>query len=49
LYRERLLEPFAGAQAEIGDCPDRDSAQIQNRCDPYSPTLGRLFRAREPG
>jgi len=36
-------------EAEIGACPNRDSPQIQNRCDPYSPALGRLFRARKPG
>ena len=34
--------------AEVCACPNRDSAQIQNRCGPYSPTLERLFRARDP-
>jgi hypothetical protein len=36
-------------ESEVGACPNRDSAQIQNRCNPYSPTLGRLFCAREQG
>ena len=30
--------------AHIGDCPKRDDVQIQNRCDPHSPDLVRLFR-----
>jgi hypothetical protein len=34
-------------RAQIGDCPKRDDAQIQNRCDPYSPDLVRLFRSPE--
>jgi len=35
-----LMEP------EVGACPNRDSAQIQNHSDPYSPALGRLFAHR---
>ena len=27
----------------VGDCPKRDAAQIQDRCDPYCPDLPRLF------
>jgi hypothetical protein len=30
----------------VGDCPNKDSAQIQNRCDPYCPDLPRLFLTR---
>jgi hypothetical protein len=30
-------------RAQIGECPNRDSSQIQNRCDPYCPDLARLF------
>ena len=29
--------------AQIGDCPRRDRPQHQDRCDPYSPDLPRLF------
>jgi hypothetical protein len=28
---------------QIGECSNRDSSQIQNRCDPYCPDLARLF------
>jgi len=35
-------------QAQIGAGPNRDSAQLQNRCYPFSPTLRQLFRARAP-
>ena len=27
----------------VSDCPNKDSHQIQNRCDPYCPDLVRLF------
>ncbi len=30
-------------RAQVGDCPKRDAAQIQERCDPYCPDLVRLF------
>jgi hypothetical protein len=30
----------------VGDCPHRDEAQIQTRCDPYCPDLPRLFLPR---
>ena len=30
-------------RVQIGDCPNREAAQIQNRCDPYCPDLSRLF------
>ena len=36
-------------QAQIGACPNRDNAQLQNRCNPYCPDLVRLFAASEPG
>ena len=36
-------------QAQIGECPNRDAAQIQNRCDPYCLDLVRLFYWPEPG
>ena len=36
-------------QAQVGDCPNTDSEQIQNRCDPYCPDLSRLFRTPEAG
>jgi hypothetical protein len=32
-------------RAQVGDCQNRDSAQIQNRCDPFCPDLARLFQA----
>jgi hypothetical protein len=35
--------------SQVGDCPQRDSGQIQRRCDPYCPDLVRLFRAPEAG
>jgi len=28
---------------QIGDCPHRDDTQLYTRCDPYFPTLARLF------
>jgi hypothetical protein len=30
-------------QAQIGACPNRDNAQLQNRCNPYGPDLVHLF------
>ena len=36
-------------RAQVGDCPHKDSAQLQNRCDPYCPDLARLFRRPEAG
>ena len=36
-------------RAQLGDCPHKDSAQLQNRCDPYCPDLARLFRRPEAG
>ncbi len=30
-------------RAQVGDCPKRDEAQIQNRCDSYCLDLVRLF------
>ena len=30
-------------QTQIGQCPHRDSAQLQNRCNPYCLDLVRLF------
>ena len=36
-------------QAQIGACPNRDNAQLQNRCNPHCPDLVRLFGASEPG
>ena len=30
-------------RAQVGDCPNRESTQIQERCDPYCPDLVRLF------
>jgi hypothetical protein len=35
-------------QAQIGACPNRDNAQLQNRCNPYCPDLVRLFGASGP-
>ena len=35
--------------AQVGDCPNKDSGQIQNRCDPYCPDLAQLFRTPEAG
>jgi len=35
-------------EAEIGACPNRDGAQIQNRRDPYCPTLAQFFGAPDP-
>jgi hypothetical protein len=32
-------------RAQVGDCPKRNDAQMQNRCDPYCLDLVRLFRA----
>jgi hypothetical protein len=32
--------------AQVGDCPNKQAAQIQNRCDPYCPDLPRLFLPR---
>jgi hypothetical protein len=34
-------------RAQVGDCPKREDAQIQNRCDPYCPDLVRPFRTPE--
>lgn len=34
-------------RVQIGDCPHKDSVQIQNCCDPYCPDLARLFRRRD--
>jgi hypothetical protein len=34
---------------QIRDCPKRNDAQMQNRCDPYCRDLMRLFRAPETG
>jgi hypothetical protein len=31
-------------RAQLGDCPHRDDAQLQHRCDPYCPDLARLFQ-----
>jgi hypothetical protein len=51
---EVLAEHVPGAamghvlHAQVGDCPKRDSAQLQERCDPYCPDLVRLFRAPAP-
>ena len=28
---------------QIGACPHRDDTQLYTRCDPYCPTLVRLF------
>ena len=30
--------------AQLGDCPHKDNALLQNGCDPYCPDLARLFR-----
>ena len=30
-------------RALVGDCPKRDARQIQDRCDPFCPTLVELF------
>jgi hypothetical protein len=30
-------------RAQIGDCPNLNSQQDRERCDPYSPTLWPLF------
>jgi hypothetical protein len=35
-------------RAQVGDCPKREDAQMQNRCDPYCPDLVRLFRHPDP-
>jgi hypothetical protein len=35
-------------RAQVGDCPKRDDAQMQNRCDPCCPDLVRLFRTPDP-
>jgi hypothetical protein len=32
-------------RAQSGACPNRDDAQLQNRCNPYCPDLVRLFGA----
>jgi hypothetical protein len=32
-------------RVQVGDCPKRENAQTQNRCDPYCPDLVRLFRS----
>jgi hypothetical protein len=32
-------------QAQVGACPNRSNAQLQNRCNPYCPDLVRLFGA----
>ena len=52
----RLLAQYGPAvamrdimQAQIGACPNRHTAQLQNRCNPYCPDLVRLFGASEPG
>ena len=52
----RLLREYGPGAAigevmrlQIGDCPHRNEAQIQNRCDPYCPDLARLFRRPEAG
>jgi hypothetical protein len=34
--------------AQIGERPNKDSAQIQNSCDPYCPDLVRLFLQPRP-
>jgi hypothetical protein len=36
-------------RAQLGDCPPKDEPQLQNRCDPYSPDLARLFRRQDVG
>jgi hypothetical protein len=30
-------------RAQIGDCPKQAAQRIEERCDPYSPTLSPLF------
>jgi hypothetical protein len=41
-------DPAGGVmRVQVGNRPNQDSTQIQNRCDPYSPDLSRLFRAPE--
>jgi hypothetical protein len=30
--------------AQVSECPNKDSEQIQKRCDSYCPDLVRLFR-----
>jgi hypothetical protein len=47
---DRARPAFADSDvmhAQIGDCPKRDDAQIQNHCDPYCLGLVRLFRTPE--
>jgi hypothetical protein len=34
-------------RAQVGGRPKHDARQIQDRCDPYSPDLTRLFRKAE--
>jgi hypothetical protein len=52
----RLLAEFGPDAAvgevmhvQVGNCPNRDSVQIQNRFDPYCPDLSRLFLPRATG
>jgi hypothetical protein len=33
-------------RAQIGDCPKQAAQRIEERCDPYSPTLSPLFADR---
>jgi hypothetical protein len=35
-------------RTQVVDCPKRDDAQIQNRCDPYCLDLVPLFQKPEP-
>jgi hypothetical protein len=36
-------------QEQVGECLNRNSAQLQNRCNAYCPDLVRLFGASQPG
>jgi hypothetical protein len=36
-------------RAQLGDCPHKDSAQIQHRCDPYCPDLAQSELSRGTG
>jgi hypothetical protein len=35
--------------ALVGGCPNKESGQVQQRCDPYCPDLPRLFRPSAAG
>jgi hypothetical protein len=45
-HQPRFGRPPDSAQGEnalVGDCPNKEAAQIRHRCDPYCPDLPRLF------